>query len=85
MDRQTREELKSLSLEFLGTTSKWRKIVEKGTNVEKVNPTTGKKFIQTVPVTAEELLESLRKLKAEQAQSEAIAEVQAEAGTVGEL
>jgi hypothetical protein len=94
IDKELREEMKALSKELLGTSSKWEKIVRDGilvprTKMEKIivpgkdgQPDTEneikvlalneqkQKVYDTKYLTAEELLDELRKIKSEKTKME---------------
>lgn len=81
MDRETREELKALSKELLGSSSRYQKLLGGKTSVNTEEKTSnGRPIRKAVWMSEEELLEELREMKREKEEKALASKVQQQAG-----
>ena len=83
MDRQMREELKELSQELLGASSRFQKLIRKPQFVSSKDPLTGQDVKRATYLSEEQVLELLRGMKRQKEEQQALKDVQKAAGSVG--
>jgi hypothetical protein len=78
-----RQELKELSQELLGASSRYQKLLKKAQLIPSKDPITGLEVKQATYLSKEQVLELLRNMKKEKEERAKLAEVQKAAGSVG--
>lgn len=83
MDRAMREEMKALSRELLGASSRYQKLINKPNYVKTKDPITGVEYKVASYMNEEQVLEFLKQIKKEKEEKEKLEEVQELAGNIG--